>query len=499
LRHALVKHPHIERFKITGLSFSGTASAQQTGLNIPETSPFLAGIRLDDHDFFGSAYTTSIREYGQKPYLSLNEAQVVWPATEGIGHNREIIVYETLDFPFNFCVRVTGTRQTSVNKKTQNEQGLVLDHLAKVDTYKVPFKMLEHERAVFDAYAKEHKAVLKKHKDSGSKEEKPKKPSAHEPIYLGMELEAVCRGPERSGDGMRKLISDIAKSPMGEYSIIKHDGTTGDYGFELVTIPASLMYHKKFLRENFFDAPHKFHKRILATDRCGIHVHISKNALTVWDLRSLLLFINALENSAFINNIAGRPAGRYCNRLADVRIGAKAFPNVTKFVKRACSDTQLKKGFSFKTLQEERHGELHYNAVNVQNAHTVEIRIFKSSNDPNRIFRILEFCESLVKFVRAYSPQQMTVYDYVDFLLDKSNKKDYPNMIRWLASKNYIGHQRKKAKDPKTGKEINKLLNVYSENKVPFPCTAFHTIKNYPAYFQSLKETTKKKVSKTCV
>jgi hypothetical protein len=87
----------------------------------------------------------------------------------------------------------------------------------------------------------------------------------------------------------------------------------------------------------------------------------------------------------------------------------------------------------------------------------------------------------------------MTVYDYVEFILDKATKKDYPNVVRWLASKNYIGHLRKKGKDPKTGLVVNKLLHVYSENKVPFPDSIFHKTKtNYPSYYAKETKQAKK-------
>jgi hypothetical protein len=213
------------------------------------------------------------------------------------------------------------------------------------------------------------------------------------------------------------------------------------------------------------------------------------------DLRKLLVFINAQTNSTFINAMAGRTENKHCNRLKIPSPTLKGKDIASELVKRACRDGSLRKGLHFKRVEDrpvvrgDRYEQMHYDAVNIQNPHTVEIRIFKGSNDKNRVFRIMEFCESLVRFCRSHGNQQMTAYDYVEFILDKTNKKQYPNLLVWLASKGYIGHIRKKAKDPKTGKVINKLLHVYAENKIPFPDTPFHKNKaNYPEYYERLKD-----------
>jgi hypothetical protein len=277
-----------------------------------------------------------------------------------------------------------------------------------------------------------------------------------------------------------------------------HDGTTGSYGMEFVTVPASLAFHKNMLEKEFFSAERAFHKRVMATDACGIHVHISKNAMNAADLRKLIVFINAQTNSTFINAMAGRGENKHCNRMKIVSPSFKGKDIAAEIVKKACKDGSLRKGLHFKRVEErqasrgDRYEMMHYDAVNIQNPHTVEIRIFKGSNDKNRVFRIMEFCEALVKFCRSHSPQQMTAYDFVEFVLDKTNKKQYPNLVVWLASKGMIGHIRKKAKDPKTGKIINKLLHVYAENKLSFPDSEFHKNKeNYPEYYERLKDQTK--------
>ncbi len=85
-------------------------------------------------------------------------------------------------------------------------------------------------------------------------ESKPIKPSSKEPIYLGLEIEAVMKAPHQHKPGLAKFVSDLAASPVGDHMIAKSDGSIGANGLELVTIPATLAYHKKFLDEHFFGA-----------------------------------------------------------------------------------------------------------------------------------------------------------------------------------------------------------------------------------------------------
>ncbi len=241
-----------------------------------------------------------------------------------------------------------------------------------------------------------------------------------------------------------------------------------------------------------------FNKRLMVTDTCGIHVHISKNAMTALDLGKFMAFICSAKNAAFINAIACRLENKYCHRSKLAGLNSAGADVSAKVATKACQFTTTLTGLKNLGLSTRRiegdHAEYHWAAVNIQNAHTVELRIFKSSTDRNRILRNLEFCESLVKFVRCHSIQQMTVYDYVEFILSSEKKKskdsvgDYHNVVRWMASKNYIGHTTKRGKDPKTGLVRNRLIHVYGENKVPFPDTLFHkNKKNYRDYYDQLE------------
>jgi hypothetical protein len=122
----------------------------------------------------------------------------------------------------------------------------------------------------------------------------------------------------------------------------------------------------------------------------------------------------------------------------------------------------------------------HHEAVCMNNTHTVELRIFDSSTDLRTVLRRLEFTESLVRFVAQCANTQVTVFDYVQFVMRQENRKRYRHMMIWLAAKNYIGHERKKFK--------NKVYRTYCRNLVPLPKTPLHNVKHYAEYYQQLKE-----------
>ena len=381
------------------------------------------------------------------------------------------------EMPFVFGIQYQSNTITGVteNKYTRNNDGELMSYSSKVHEYKISFLMSPEEESFFKAKEKEYKDSIlkwKKEKDAyidthGDTYPIPK-PSKHphdEPIFLGLELELNARYPHRSSGGVKGIIKKIADSKIGDHVLMKSDGSIGMYGIEIVTVPATLAYHKKIFMDHFFGSPNEFHKMLMATDQCGIHVHISKKSFTELDLGKFMTFINKKENTAFIDAVANRPHNTYCVRNALAGKNKFGIDISAKVVQQACKGRLVKNKLSFSRIEDFNRRQ----AVNLQNAHTVEVRAFKSSNDKNNVLRKLEFCESLVKFVRNHSMQQMTLYDYVNFMLDKANKSAYPHMIKWLASKDFIGHERKKINDPKTGEPINKLCHVYSQNLVVNP------------------------------
>jgi intergrase/recombinase len=156
--------------------------------------------------------------------------------------------------------------------------------------------------------------------------------------------------------------------------------------------------------------------------------------------------------------MSGRQQNRYCKKETIDNFDKKS---ISYFAKKACPNGDVKRGFATSDVGYDRRV-----AVNINNRNTVEVRMFKATNDRNNLLRKLEFCESLVKFVRSHSTKELTPYHYVEFILKGANKKEYQNIVRWLAAKNFISHERKKIPNG------TRLVDIYSKNLLQKPITA---------------------------
>lgn len=454
--------------------------------SIPETSPFFPGMKISAHFDLNAEMEKATRN-GIIPCININTDFVIsWNGRARTGHEILNLAYDhkTL-FPFAFSILVGNRVNNGENRRTANNDGLLLAYQTKVNDLKCSFLMIDAEKHLFDMWHEEYQVACAQWSNRSFQakldsvpftESKPIKSSSKEPIYLGIEVEAVSNGLWRTKEKFNKTIKDIADSEFGNHAVMKRDGSLhDDFGLEIVTIPATLAYHKKMFEEHFF-GKNAFNSRLQATESCGIHVHLSKKCFTPITLGRFIAFINSVENQSFINDMSNRGANVYCVRAKNKGRNLMGIDQSVSIGIKGCIDGKPKRGLSFREAP--RADITRRVSVNLDNANTVEVRIFKSSVSQNNVLRKVEFCESLLKFVRVHSNQQMTMFDYINFILDKQNKRDYPYIVRWLASKNYIAHDWKRVKG------VDKLVHVYSINKVPIPKTPYHNKKNYPEYFK---------------
>lgn len=233
--------------------------------------------------------------------------------------------------------------------------------------------------------------------------------------FLGveLELESIFQGQNTSDIVKRNQSVYQANQSLikndDKFCIIKNDGSLKN-GFEICTRPASLDYHKQQWQSFFDNLP----INITASDRCGMHVHISKEPLSTLQIGKMLYFINSQDNSSFISNIAGRGANHY----SAINYGLKP-----KHVLPQHQESYFS----------------HYSALNILNPNTVEIRIFKSTLEKSVFFRNLEFCYALVKFT---SPGEANLGDaksyqaFANFV--GKNRKNFPYLVNFLVETNVL-------------------------------------------------------------
>ena len=191
------------------------------------------------------------------------------------------------------------------------------------------------------------------------------------------------------------------------FALLKGDGSLSN-GFEIVTAPATLNAHKKYWKP-FFDSGDEAinHLKSWNTDTTGIHIHISRSALSQNNIGKILVFINDEKNEDFINHIAGRSSNQW----------AKKSPKKISDGTRTDTDK--------------------YEAVNTSHRNSIELRIFRGNLSRIGFFRVLEFVDCLVNFVKNTTPRKLYYTDFIKWCELPQNRSSYPYFYGWLTRKSY--------------------------------------------------------------
>ena len=190
------------------------------------------------------------------------------------------------------------------------------------------------------------------------------------PIYFGIELEV---GNAWEGD-RDDAVSDVCGiEQFYKYFYLKSDSSIPSYGFEIVTHPCTYKHHmEKFPWESILSTVSGYD--LSGCGGCGMHVHISRNALTEYQWLLFDYFIN--RNYRLWEEISGRRGNHYTEYTRVQRSQLRDYYGV-------------------------RHNCDRYQAVNFCNYHTVEVRTFQSTTNVAVLKNRIKFCYALVEFIKA--------------------------------------------------------------------------------------------------
>lgn len=227
------------------------------------------------------------------------------------------------------------------------------------------------------------------------------------PLYMGIELETEA-AESFSGNRMQFTMENLG----WDYVVLQPDGSLRGYGdanpFEIITAPANLSYHKKKWNAFFDKEPEKVGMQSWKSGRCGMHIHLSRNAFTGLHLAKFLYFINCDANKLFINKVAGRGSTRYSSRT-----NHKSVAQYSSMVT----------------------GSSKYLFVNTGKSTTVELRIFRGNLARLGFMKNLEFAHAAFMYTQ-YAP--MNELDYKAFLRwvfsPEQDTGDYTNLRKWLVN-----------------------------------------------------------------
>jgi len=214
-------------------------------------------------------------------------------------------------------------------------------------------------------------------------------------IYLGCELEYETINREKAQLGVGKLLKG--------HALMKSDGSIRN-GFEIVTCPATLDIHLQVFKSFFDNLPPdlKIEKNV------GMHVHISRKPLSELTLGKMTEFLNRDENKDFIHHIAGRINNNYA---------------------------RMEKNRTVTFAWRHKNGSDRYNALNLTNQNTVEVRLFATPMDYKTFAMRLQFCQALVDYCQpgqsSASLKQQTHYkEFINWM--HGNRKTFPDLYTHL-------------------------------------------------------------------
>jgi hypothetical protein len=212
------------------------------------------------------------------------------------------------------------------------------------------------------------------------------------PLHFGVELEiCVLNRP----DVNHEVVDDVLIALNGD-AIVCYDGSVSN-GFEIVTIPATMAYHKEKLWTNFFGGD--LTTRLVGMPYCGNHIHVSKAAWTPLSVGKMMSFIHNPCNWDFLDYIANRGQGSYCTRNEELATPSSIF----------------------------RDDHYRSSAVNILPSATIEFRLFQSSIRPANLFKNLEFIDALRMFTFHHKISDMSHLKYVEFVQSQGYLWPYLN------------------------------------------------------------------------
>lgn len=186
---------------------------------------------------------------------------------------------------------------------------------------------------------------------------------------------------------------------LGDCSICKRDSSIDECnGIEIVTHPMSY----KYFYNRFADRASKLGKTCKGwtAKNAGMHIHMSRSSFSSkFHLAKFLLFF--AKNRALVEIIAQRGTNRHWNHET---------PGGICYTKAV-------------------HGnQSRYEAVNLQNPDTVEIRIFKSTLNKKSMIKNIQFVLAVKEFSKKHSLKSLTETRFIEYV----RKTDYTELINFI-------------------------------------------------------------------
>jgi hypothetical protein len=194
------------------------------------------------------------------------------------------------------------------------------------------------------------------------------------------------------------------------------DGSLGSNGCEIITIPLHPQDATDIEMWNPLINSIKDVAESWSTDRCGLHVHVSRTILgNTADLQTenlgklLYLYHHYLKDTRVNIDIYGRSRG-YNENDGKTKYGDA----VSTIGKAILKDKSIKDKLSDEMRSKAR--TTRYFDINVQNSATIEFRKGRGSINSKRIVSVIEWCLLMCEYVKITPWQQIDYQDFVSWV-----------------------------------------------------------------------------------
>lgn len=210
------------------------------------------------------------------------------------------------------------------------------------------------------------------------------------------------------------------------------DGDVADEA-EIVSHPATYKYLKDH-PELWNKVLSYRYKNVISykTGSCGIHIHLSRNYFTEEHLERFLRMIYLQPSFTYLISQRQSHALRQWANIYD----------------------EHNERYSKHALKEKIHDLCHkrYEAVNLTNSKTIELRIFRGTLNPTAFWKNIEYVQALVEFTKN-TKNKLTLLKFLNYVAD--NKDEYCNLQKWIVKRRAtLVH----AKEPRTFKKVKRIF-----------------------------------------
>lgn len=244
-------------------------------------------------------------------------------------------------------------------------------------------------------------------------------------LYLGVELEVNAISMEFNSQfaaGMK--VHETLKDNI----IIKPEGVNN--GFEIVTVPATLRYHREKLWDGFFPGASEY---LGGDGGCGLHVHFSRNAVDDKTLARVIYFYHEPANNKFMTEIAGRPVSKdahWCKAIKKTWDESKPSVTIDEALPGAPhpENKQIQMGRGAICVSTRKSGK------------TCEVRIFQSTPTQEHVFSCIEFVVAIIHWCKETPLTEPDIREgnFIQWFVDNNRKLKYPYLYQKLMKLGYV-------------------------------------------------------------